>query len=699
MKITLQNFYRGSSTYNLLEISEFAEELRTGKYAGMLAELRSRYPELAMQERSGDTMLKTMLAAVPTVCFAAQWKKMNGKAEMRVANSMVMLQIRNVTSEAEAVRLRNLAAAIPYTLLAFVGTTGHEVVVVCRFVSNDGTDDHDKAPAMLVEAYRRLHYHYSVQLGCTIENSLPTLGTSCPVSADPDAYYNPDSETYMLLGTNAVMPELQQEENAEPHLLPNSDSLTTHMRVFEWCYKSALEKADKRGVNEQDYADATLHFLADNCCACGLPLDFATYRSGWKRLLEKFTSAYISEVFENAYESDTRVNTLGVIPSATLLTFRTEAFLKRHYQLRRNTMTGVVQFRRLDGYDYDFHDLTQADLNSMTNRALKAGITSWDKDIRRLVDSNDIPTFDPMEAFLSALPVWDGGDHVGALIGRLPGVKDSTLLSHCLRSWLLSMVAHWQGRDVKHGNALVPLLIGGQGCGKTSFCTMLLPPHMLQYYNDKVEFRNETALSLGLSSFALINIDEFDSLKRSQQPTLKYLLSKGDVKLRPPYGTAFVSRRRYASFIATTNNRRPLTDPTGSRRFICIEVPDGQVIDFVSPLDHCQLYAQLLHEVTNGARYWLTDEETKQLMEHNLNYEKVSDLEAMLNSVITTSQHDEEQNMLTVGEIVQLMQREFPTLSPSRTLSREIGILLTNSGLTPVHTRRGQAYPVKPRKE
>jgi predicted P-loop ATPase len=35
---------------------------------------------------------------------------------------------------------------------------------------------------------------------------------------------------------------------------------------------------------------------------------------------------------------------------------------------------------------------------------------------------------------------------------------------------------------------------------------------------------------------------------------------------------AVLEMRRYASFIATSNQKDLLTDPTGSRRFICIEV-------------------------------------------------------------------------------------------------------------------------------
>ena len=82
--------------------------------------------------------------------------------------------------------------------------------------------------------------------------------------------------------------------------------------------------------------------------------------------------------------------------------------------------------------------------------------------------------------------------------------------------------------------------------------------------------KNDNDIFLAMSGYALINIDEFDAMSKSQQPILKYLISKNDVKFRPPYGKVMEERQRFASFIATTNNRRPLVDPTGSRRFICV---------------------------------------------------------------------------------------------------------------------------------
>ena len=103
--------------------------------------------------------------------------------------------------------------------------------------------------------------------------------------------------------------------------------------------------------------------------------------------------------------------------------------------------------------------------------------------------------------------------------------------------------------------------------------------------------------------------------------------------MRPPYGKAYEQRRRYASFIATTNNLRPLPDDkSGSRRFVCIVVENQ--IDTLTPIDYPQLYAQLEYEVsTQRLRYHLTREEEHALMQHNLRFQKLSQLGEQLLSL------------------------------------------------------------------
>ena len=119
---------------------------------------------------------------------------------------------------------------------------------------------------------------------------------------------------------------------------------------------------------------------------------------------------------------------------------------------------------------------------------------------------------------------------------------------------------------------------------------------------------------LYLNRFALINIDEFDQITLPQQGFLKHILQKPVVNLRKPHGRSVLELQRYASFIGTSNQKDLLTDPSGSRRVICIEVTGN--IDTTQPIDYEQLYAQAMHEIHHGERYWF-DSEDEQIMTEN----------------------------------------------------------------------------------
>ena len=257
------------------------------------------------------------------------------------------------------------------------------------------------------------------------------------------------------------------------------------------------------------------------------------------------------------------------------------------------------------------------------------------------------------------------------------------------------MVAMWMGKGQLSGNSLVPLLIGRQGCGKSSFCRILLPLQLRDYYNDRINFKNETDLNLGLTSFGLINLDEFDKITQRQQIVLKYLVSTADLKYRPPYGKAYSEHRRFASFIGTTNEMMPLTDPSGARRFVCVMV-EGDV-DFRTPIDYPQLYAQLLHEIQSGERYWPTREQEQQLIQRNFSYQQVSGLGEMLMSVLQRPNSDEEGQWMSLKEISAILKKSFKGYKEETGTFRRIGTFLSRPEyrFKSTHKMTGTAYWVK----
>ena len=294
-----------------------------------------------------------------------------------------------------------------------------------------------------------------------------------------------------------------------------------------------------------------------------------------------------------------------------------------------------------------------------------------------------------MEDYIDHLSKWNGKhDFVGELARRVK--TDNPYWEEDFHKWMLSMVAQWLGKDRQHGNAIVPLLIGPQGSGKTTFCSRLLPGYLHTYFNDRISMKNDNDIFIAMSSYALINIDEFDAMKKSQQPLLKYLVSKHDVKFRPPYGKAMEERQRFASFIATTNNLRPLVDRTGSRRFICVYADE---IDNSGMINYNQLYAQLYQELNEGRHYWFEDDDNQRIMEQNKDFQQVFDYEKMIElTFLPSEQTPPDAAPVPLKDIMSLLARKFPTFTVHKNTGMEVGHRLSAMGYKSHKLNSGAAY-------
>ena len=235
------------------------------------------------------------------------------------------------------------------------------------------------------------------------------------------------------------------------------------------------------------------------------------------------------------------------------------------------------------------------------------------------IHSEEVCAYNPIREYLDNLPGWDGQNHVAQLFSRLPGLSSEQLAF--LSIWLRSTVAHWLQMDTLHGNEIVPTLIGAQGCGKTTFFKRLLPAHLRQYFLDHLNLSNKFDKEMALTNNLLVCLDELEAIRPSQQASLKQTLSKSKVNGRPIYGCAQEDRARFASFVSTTNNPHPLSDATGSRRYICLQIPQGQYIDNAGEIDYDQLYAQVVYELREQkAPYWFNNIWSRRISWKSLRY-------------------------------------------------------------------------------
>jgi len=385
-----------------------------------------------------------------------------------------------------------------------------------------------------------------------------------------------------------------------------------------------------------------------------------------------------------------------------------ESFLKENYLFRRNQLNGKVEFVTKSSIDETVADsdlrwraLTDLALNSIVIRAMREGLDEEcnpKSEIQLLVQSEEVRAYDPIADYLSQLPQWDGQNHVAQLFSRLPGLSSEHL--SFLTIWIRSAVAHWLQMDTLHGNECVPTLIGAQGCGKTTFFNRLLPQYLRQYYLDHLNLSNKFDKEMALTNNLLVNLDELDAIRPSQQSALKQTLSKSKVNGRPIYGASQEDRPRYASFVATTNNPHPLKDETGSRRYICMTIPNGLFIDNTGDIDYEQLYAQIVYELRElKSPYWFNNDEVARIQQLNLEYMEKKDISEMVEVCFRKPNEGEKVKTISGNEMLQQIRHEYPSLQITHSLKIQLGKALKELGYEHTehsHVAYYKAVPLKP---
>ena len=378
-------------------------------------------------------------------------------------------------------------------------------------------------------------------------------------------------------------------------------------------------------------------------------------------------------------------------------TLAIELFLNENYVFRRNTLNGKVEYAVLPKADV-FRPLTKEALNSIVIRAKREQILekgSPKTEITEYVESEEVSEYNPAQAFLTTLPKWDGQNHIARIFGRIPGISSEQL--NYLTIWLRSAVAHWLQMDMLHGNECVPTFIGSLGCGKTTFVRRLLPPELREYYLDHLNLSNKFDKEMALTNNLIVNLDELEAIGVKQQSKLKQTLSVSKVNGRPIFGRTQQDRPRFASFVATTNNPHPLTDPTGSRRYICIQIPDGHLINNEGDIDYLQLYAQVVYELQElKAPYWFSNDEVARIQQLNQDFMEQKDLGEMFVACFRHPEEGEVPKAMNCDQMIVVMQKSYPSLT--NTIGNKVRLGKTIKALGFKHRERAHIsyYDVMP---
>lgn len=619
-------------------------------------------------------------------------------------------------------RIRHIATALPQTLMCFAGSSGKSVKIVVPFSSlqSDAISQIENEPEKEFtneqiffhqHAYYTAAKYYTAQLGLEPERQSPRIERGCRLGTDPSAYLNlkalpitieqpRSSLTDSLLRGDEGLHQFATSDTV-PYAdksLPGYDDYLMAQTKFQYCYRNVARKNPKSyppslrstsltAEGEKDL-DLFILALAQECKKNGLEQEFAVKRTLHISPFGLY-EVLVRGCFNNIY-SVGNVGSESPIPEPSIEMAQLRNFLRRRYRFRRNSITGQIEYVEEGMYMFDWSPLTKEAMNRITIEALMEGIVAWDKDVKRYVESTLVVDYDPVHDYLAALPDWDGKDRVGRIARRLP-TADRCWETN-FHTWMLSMVSQWMGLNSVHGSSMVPLIIGSQGDGKSTFCRLLLPVELRNYYTDRLDFANKNEAERALSRFCLINIDEYDSITKRQTAFLKHILQKTSVMGRQLYSSVIKANPRYSAFIATTNDLTPLTDPSGSRRYMCIRT-SGK-IDTVTPYHYPQIYAQLRTELQQGAKSWFdTDDETT-IQLHNRDYEQYDILQEVFNEFYHKPRQGETGQYLMVSVILHSLHLKYKSLKEDKSTYLRLGRYLMRQNFKRKKMNCGSLYYV-----
>ena len=692
MKITLirKDEEKGTESLTLCDTDAFFEKIKTENKTGYISGLRAALPGL-----EGSLARYIHIDKLPRVYPAVEYtRRQNGEKHMKQYNGLVQLEVNRLADQYEVEYVKQQVAQLPQTFAAFCGSGGRSVKIWVRFARPDGTLPTTEQEATLfhANAYRLAVTCYQPMLPFGITLKEPDLTQSCRMTLDEQPYHNPASVPFCMEQPLALPHEetfRERKQNSETPLermTPGYETSQTFALMYQSARKRALEEMEN--WKHDDGLEPLLPRLVEQCFKAGIPEEEAVRRTLMQYFHETDTEA-IRMAFGNGYQEMKGFGAKSGLSKEQETTFRLEEFLKRRYEFRFNTVLDEVEYRQRDSIHFYFKPLEKRTRNSIALCALKEGLQVWDRDIDRFLASDFVPLYNPVEEYLCDVGRWDGTDRIRTLARLVP--CNNPHWGELFYRWFLGMVAHWRGMDRQHGNSTSPLLVGSQGFRKSTFCRILLPPELRFGYADSLDFSSKQEAERALGRFFLINLDEFDQITMNQQGFLKHLLQKPVVNLRKPYGTSVREVRRYASFIGTSNQKDLLTDPTGSRRFICIEVTAP--IDTNVTIDYRQLYAQAMTLLYQGERYWLNDENEAVLRQTNSEFEQISPLEHLYQCCFSSASADEEGEWMTAMEIFNELQENTRDKLPINQIGR-FGRILRKLDIPWKTSVRGTLYHV-----
>ena len=522
-------------------------------------------------------------------------KDENNNLKMKAFNGILLLKFGNITDADGVEGVKRSVAILPSTLAAITGADGKTVIVLIKFQG-----EKDSLPTSEADAehlYRIAYQQIFPVYQAIVKASILVDGPKPSIEAGSTLSQEPSIH-------NSFMMTL----DAEPYF----NSKAVAMKIDSHARSQNL--TPNTGNNQQMIADpGTAEAKNDN---------------------------------KKEDKNSVRSNIVSMMK-----------LLESRYDFRYNTVMKYVEYLPKDKGWYGYRPVEPRVQKRMTLEVQLADIRVSIKDVRNFLESDYIKNYNPIEEYLfQCYDKWDGKDHIRALARTVPTANPHW--ADWFYTWFLGMVDQWRSYSHRqYGNSVAPLLISKQGYNKSTFCRRLLPPELQWGYSDNLILSEKRQVYQAMAQFMVINLDEFNQISpQVQQGFLKNLIQLPTLKYKPPYGNHVMEFPRLASFIATSNMKDILSDPSGNRRFIGVELT-GPIDVSVRP-NYQQLFAQALSALNNGEKSYFDAQQVKLIMKSNSQFEIIQPIDQYFLLYFELVDNEKEGDYLTAAEIFDYLKKQ-----------------------------------------
>ena len=522
-------------------------------------------------------------------------KDENNNLKMKAFNGILLLKFGNITDMDGVEGVKRSVAILPSTLAAITGADGKTVIVLIKFQGEKDSLPTSEADAELL--YRIAYQQIFPVYQAIVKASILVDGPKPSIEAGSTLSQEPSIH-------NSFMMTL----DAEPYF----NSKAVAMKIDS--HARSLNLTPNTGNNQQMIADSgTAEAKNDN---------------------------------KKEDKNSVRSNIVSMMK-----------LLESRYDFRYNTVMKYVEYLPKDKGWYGYRPVEPRVQKRMTLEVQLADIRVSIKDVRNFLESDYIKNYNPIDEYLfQCYDKWDGKDHIRALARTVPTANPHW--ADWFYTWFLGMVDQWRGYSHRqYGNSVAPLLISKQGYNKSTFCRRLLPPELQWGYSDNLILSEKRQVYQAMAQFMVINLDEFNQISpQVQQGFLKNLIQLPTLKYKPPYGSHVMEFPRLASFIATSNMKDILSDPSGNRRFIGVELT-GPIDVSVRP-NYQQLFAQALSALNNGEKSYFDAQQVKLIMKSNSQFEVIQPIDQYFLLYFELVEDEKEGDYLTAAEIFDYLKKQ-----------------------------------------